>query len=197
MNCLDIEYSFKQRQILKSFKKKPKLYKTVLNFFNMPLEISVDSFWDGFRKLRDQACPNPKYESIYFLRKNYGFTAYVLNSLAKDNLVRSQGIPAKYAKEDVIKMYELRHVVNVAEEADILKSNVINGKSSYLVLDNHAKGMSLDQYQINAFKTAFEGHVGQIYNLQYDFVPKTLTLDEKIQWLRDEEAKKASETKGK
>jgi len=76
-------------------------------------DYNVDSFWNDFTRMKDEKYPNPTYITQYKARYDHGFTDYVLKTLQKDNLVRTDnGNPPKFALEDLFLLKKIRQSVN-------------------------------------------------------------------------------------
>ena len=139
-------------------------------------EYNFDSFWEDFRQMRDNRYKTPKFVSGYEARKSYGFTDYVLNSLIKDELIRTNGeTPPKYALEDLLLMQKIRDQLAKLESVEMTKETLIQGKNKYLVMDLFKRGKSLDKYQAEAMTIMHQDFYGDIYH----FVPKDLPVEEK------------------
>lgn len=157
-----------------------KSFKKLLKITNMNSEIEPNNFWELFKSYRDSECPNPTFSTIYLLNKEYQFTHKVLDSLAREGLIRYQESPLRYALQDVILMSTIREVVKTAETVEIQGSVIYEGKTKYRVLDMQKNNVPLDKHKMDIFRSAFEG----IYSELYNFVPKELSLDEQIEWLK-------------
>ena len=57
---------------------------------------------------------------------------------------------------------------------------MVENKKKYLVLDTHEKGITQDEYFLKILYSFKESVFGELY----DFVPKHLTLEQKIELLK-------------
>ena len=157
-------------------------------------ENKKSNFWKDFAEYRQKYYPFPTWITQNQVNVRYNINDGTAKKLHKDGLVRMTLEPLRYAEEDVKNVAEWLSKVVVAESVELMGAFVMEGRTRYRVVDgNQNSKMGLSKYKIGLLAGILDTFYGNIY----DFVPKTLTLDEKIQWLRDEEAKKANQTKGK
>ena len=84
---------------------KPNKFKTILKKLNMDLNInqSDNSLWMAIKLYLEKEHPNPRYESVYYLRKNNIIkNPDALPLMVKSEMIRCQGTPPKYAVEDIL-----------------------------------------------------------------------------------------------
>lgn len=145
-------------------------------------EYNFDSFWEDVIKARDIRYPKPKFITGYEARKQHGFTDYVVRSLVRDGLVRTDGQETpKYALEDLLLMKKVRDNWAKVEEAEIVKETVIQGNKKYLVMDLYKKNKSLNKHQTEIITMIHQDFYDDIYH----FVPKNLPKEEKKKYLEN------------
>jgi hypothetical protein len=187
---LDYKNSMSLTKLTKKLSElKPNKFKKILKNLNMDLNINQNdnSLWKAIKLYLAKEYPNPTYESVYYLRKNkLTNNPNSLALMAKADMVRTIGTPPKFAVEDIMEINKLMNLVEKAESVEIQGDVIYQGQKKYKVLDNHKKNMPLTKHQIDVFEYALQN----VYNNYFDFVPKELTLDEKIEWIKSNHDRK-------
>jgi len=146
-----------------------------------------DEIWSEILTFLRQKYPNPEYTTLYFARRELGVTDRIIKRfntkiINGQPIIRSTGSDGntKYAIPDIKMIGQFRELIQELEDKEVFKKQVINGREKYLVLDSHEKGITTDEYLIkilHAYKKSIFGDI-------YDFIPKSLTLNEKIELLK-------------
>jgi hypothetical protein len=146
-----------------------------------------DEIWSEILTFLRQKYPNPEFTTLYFARRELGVTDRIIKRfntkiINGEPIIRSIGSDGntKYAIPDIKMIGQFRELIQELEDKEVFKKQVINGREKYLVLDSHEKGITTDEYLIkilHAYKKSIFGDI-------YDFIPKSLTLDEKIELLK-------------
>lgn len=146
-----------------------------------------DEIWSEILTFLRQKYPEPEFTTLYYARKELGVTDRIIKRFNSkiingEPIIRSvgEGGNTKYAIPDIKMIGQFRALIQELEDKEVFKKQVIEGREKYLVLDSHEKGITTDEYLIkilHAYKKSIFGDI-------YDFIPKTLTLDEKIEMLK-------------
>ena len=142
--------------------------------------INTDNFWQLYISNLEVQCPNPQWETIFKLRKHHGFSDAVLKTLAREGLIRKQDDPLRYALEDVLAMKEIRGFITELEEYKYIERVQLDGKNQFRIIESRANAMSDDRYKADVMTRIHSSLYSDIYN----FVPKKLSLEEKIEWIK-------------
>ena len=161
-------------------------FNSILKYYNMSQKLDSKTFWLEFQKIRDNNCQLPTFVSIHQCRRHYGFNDFMLKRLYRDGLIRASGTPSKYALEDVIIMSELRDVITKAEKVEIQGNVIYRGKNKYRIIDMSSKKITINEYQLEVFKSAFDGWFGRIYEKNFHIISKELSLEKKVEILKNE-----------
>jgi hypothetical protein len=173
-------------KILKKFSKN-KHFTTIAKLIDMK-EYNLDTFWNDYISMLHAKYPNPTYISGYKARYDHGFTIPVVQSLIKDGLLRSkvEGKIVTFALEDILQMKKIRGYLQKAENAELIKEHLVLGKKKFLVFDFYKKDRSIDKYRSELMAIMLEDFYGEIY----DFIPKNLSDEDKIELIKNKEKKK-------
>ena len=146
-----------------------------------------DEIWSEILTFLRQKYQEPEYTTLYFARKELGVTDRIIKRFNSkiingEPIIRSigEGGERKYAIPDIKMIGQFRALIQELEDKEVFKKQVIEGREKYLVLDSHEKGITTDEYLIkilHAYKKSIFGDI-------YDFIPKTLTLEEKIEMVK-------------
>ncbi len=144
-------------------------------------EVSPENLWEDLVRMKNKRYPNPTYVSAYRARHDFGLTDKVLAGLVSENMIRTDGNnPPKYALEDMQVAVKLRHHVADLETADIVGEHVVKGNKKYLVMDLTKWNKTVDKYRSEILDRMHKDLFGEVY----DFIPKDLTLEEKIELIK-------------
>jgi hypothetical protein len=143
---------------------------------------TFDNFWDDYIKMKDERFPTPSFITVYKARFEHGFTQQVLQSLAQDGLMRTNGSkPPLYALEDIELMKKIRNIVGEFRDENILQ-RVQTKKGPKYSIDIAKKGMSADKYNGEILKKLTASILGDMYTI----IPKNLSLEQQIDLLKQQ-----------
>jgi len=154
---------------------------------NIISKTNSEEIWSDILAFLRGKYPEPEYTTLYYARRELGVTDRIIKKLNSqiingEPIIRSvgEGGERRYAIPDIKMIAQFRSLIEELEDKEVFKKQVYEGREKYLVLDSHEKGITTDEYLIkilHAYKKSIFGDI-------YEFIPKTLTLEEKIEMIK-------------